>query len=1557
MDPALWELLKSSADRDDQEVEAIIRLDDPQVDVAGVRIVSRFGRIATCRLLRDSVLGIRRDDDVLSLKAPRALGPEEQPNSTQELPLALLDRDIRRPPHLALTGARVCVGIVDWGCDFDHPNFKRSDGSTRLFALWDQRGPAASGSTHPYGYGTVYSSAEIDDALRTADPYDALGYHPADADRDDSGAHGTFVMDIAAGNGLAGGPPGIAPDADLFFVHLADRGTGGLANLGDSVRVLEAVDFIARTAGHRPWVINLSVGRHGGPHDGTTLAELALDFALRAAPGRFIVQSTGNYFDKSCHASGRLEAGQVHALTLVTSEADVTSNELEVWYSGGDELVVQLESPSGVRSPPVRLGEQADIVEDERIVGRLYHRDLDPNNLDNHIELFLYSWASAGSWVVTLQALKARSGVFHAWLERDEFCADCQAHFPSADSDSLSTTGTIANGQIPLVVGAFDASSPTREVAHFSSAGPTRDGRLKPDLVASGVQVLAARSAPRGSRRSPGMFARKSGTSFAAPHVTGAVALCLQGAPRLLTGAEIRALLLRSVEPVSSNGNSSSRFGYGYLDVDNVVAAVSALDRRVRALNAYRSSRANQPEHDSKEPEMQPDLEHAIRVSLGPDKLYREVVYRRGGPLCAWIDEAFVVLARPGESPNEPPEAGDLLVRVALGEPSLGHVALLSDSTLAPPEALEATRVRSERAGPGLYTTVIEGGAFPHTLSDRFARRVLDGTGRMPLGQVLLRPRRSLASAPDPLELDLDVGGSWPEEDVRPPVIAHGLEVGEGSPLAGMAVDQCWQRTQDLRGNSAAADAPNKVSGDRIRAETGLRLEANPYWGITRQEIEAVVRAGYESHQMPEVLLALWATEGSTESVTTPMPIRQASNEANARAICRSIIYYNNLGMDHFVDTTRPDPHGDNKWDPSDAAAPQNERRFVEAIRRLASDGLLSEEISGAINAELTVTQDSAGTFAVLPTTRFYTLSLLAMDALFTKWLNLSYQDLPSISVPMNYLQWNMGTGNFATFLQSAEGHRAEPRFPGAPISLEQWALETPPRADEYRLPRTNAIRFKHYVESYRPIFNGAMTLIKPGIEDIPPPADAASFAGQLGTSREDVKELIQPQVDEVRDHYAPVCLERTEATSPPNAKQLNAVETGAPCTVPQYRFEGGPSVQRQLVEDLELSDEGGLEGPLGEDAPNGDAEFLDEAWGISGWGQTATLYTPDSTLVAHPVPAALCGVARAADGTPSIRPVADIQRVIIHVLQSKYAQSIATWQAGTGTRGCHPPHYVIRRDGEITQMVAEQHIAYHARKENARSIGIEHDGWTSSPGFYTEAMYLASAALVRDICQRNGLPVDREHIIGHDEVAYKPHGDPGGYWDWDYYMALVQWNGTSAARRPLRLVLDASSPSVWPTTDLWHTRDRDSGQAALRVAREKRGPDDRQAYGQTYFWAKPDPAAPEGDAVVFTAEVPEAGRWRLSVWWPVLATNNQATVITVSTTSRDPTQRTLSAHVSQHERALRTRPTPALPRTPVWYFLREFLLRAGEVVSVTVSRRTDAPGRVVADAIRLLRV
>jgi hypothetical protein len=739
MDPALRELLRSGADAELEEVEAIIRLDQPHVDVAGVRIMARFGPVATCRLLPDLILATWHDDNVVSLKCPRALGPEPVVDVGSRGDGSPPARDDRRPPTVTPTGAGVVVGVVDWGCDFDHPNLKHPDGTTRLLGLWDQRGPANDRSPQPYGYGTFHDRQRINAALGTSQPYDALGYHPAAADRDGRGAHGTHVIDIAAGNGLAGGPVGVAPGAHLLFVHLAERGAGGLANLGDSARILEAVDFISRVAGRRPWVINLSVGRCGGPHDGTTLAELALDHLVAAAPGRFIVQSAGNYFDRHTHATGRVEPGGRRTLTFVTDPADLTPNELEMWYPGGDELTTLLESPHGIRTPWIPLGEEGDIVAGGSVVGRIYHRRRDPNNGDHHIDLFLSPTAPAGVWNLTLEGVRVVRGGFDAWLERDEACGPCQARFVPDDVDRRTTTGTIANGRQPFVVGAYDGHSPTWTVAPFSSVGPTRDGRPKPDCVAPGVEVLAARSAPPGSARSPGLLTRKSGSSMAAPHVTGAVALCLEAARRPLASNEIRALLQRSLAPVPSGTPESPRLGGGYLDVGRLVAATTAIAPR-------------------KELHMEANPDRLAPALIRPDALYRHVAYRRDDPLPASIDQSYVIVARPGEVPRMRPDRGDILVRVALGERGLAHVAVLSSPELVPWQALDAAGMPHEREGPGSYAPVVEDGPWPHP--DRFARRILDRYGCMPAGQLLLRPRpiaveQSGEQTPDPLTAPL----------------------------------------------------------------------------------------------------------------------------------------------------------------------------------------------------------------------------------------------------------------------------------------------------------------------------------------------------------------------------------------------------------------------------------------------------------------------------------------------------------------------------------------------------------------------------------------------------------------------------------------------------------------------------------------------------------------------------------------------------------------------------------------------------------------------------------
>lgn len=132
------------------------------------------------------------------------------------------------------------------------------------------------------------------------------------------------------------------------------------------------------------------------------------------------------------------------------------------------------------------------------------------------------------------------------------------------------------------------------------------------------------------------------------------------------------------------------------------------------------------------------------------------------------------------------------------------------------------------------------------------------------------------------------------------------------------------------------------------------------------------------------------------------------------------------------------------------------------------------------------------------------------------------------------------------------------------------------------------------------------------------------------------------------------------------------------------------------------------------------------------------------------------------------------IDRVVIHVVQGSYRTALKVFKdPGHGAA----THYVVGGDGRVAQMIRELDVAFHAgnRDVNERSIGIEHEGFVDRPEDFTDAMYASSARLTAGICARYGIPVDREHIIGHVEVPGTDHTDPGPHWDWDRYIPMVR--------------------------------------------------------------------------------------------------------------------------------------------------------------------------------------
>ncbi|MFD0369786.1 N-acetylmuramoyl-L-alanine amidase [Streptomyces sp. NPDC127114] len=104
--------------------------------------------------------------------------------------------------------------------------------------------------------------------------------------------------------------------------------------------------------------------------------------------------------------------------------------------------------------------------------------------------------------------------------------------------------------------------------------------------------------------------------------------------------------------------------------------------------------------------------------------------------------------------------------------------------------------------------------------------------------------------------------------------------------------------------------------------------------------------------------------------------------------------------------------------------------------------------------------------------------------------------------------------------------------------------------------------------------------------------------------------------------------------------------------------------------------------------------------------------------------------------------------------------------------------------DGHVAQHLALKDVGWHAGNwfVNAKSVGLEHEGFLTSPdSWYTEAMYRSSARLVRYLAKRFGIPLDRQHVLGHDNVPGTTastikgmHTDPGPYWDWAHYFRLL---------------------------------------------------------------------------------------------------------------------------------------------------------------------------------------
>lgn len=525
--------------------------------------------IVTGRVALSQIETVRQLDYVKSLKAAQVIKPVLKA-TIAEIKARV---DLLPPQAQGQQGKGVIVGIIDFGCDFLHQNFRTPDGNSRILALWDQAAP--SGRSSNSRYGRVYSQTEINAALRSIDPYTSLGHNP------DRGSHGTHVMDIACGSGGGSRVPGVAPQAEIIFVQLSasDIPWGGTevvgSNFGSSVQLLEAIEFIFGQAGNRPCSINISLGTNGGAHDGTSLVEQGIDAVVTAQANRAVTIAASNSYADGIHASGKVTQDNFTDLTWEIGQFDRTQNELEIWYSQNDVFKLELFDADDVRIGEIELGASARILSDtNELLFFVAHRQADPNNGDNTIGIFMNNQSISPNLPskikLRLYGTTINDGSFHAWIERDD---RGQSRF-MPPHDNSHTLGSISCGQKSIVVGSYDAHMAGQPLSYFSSAGPTRDGRNKPEISAPGHNVFAANSTSRTG------VTRMSGTSMAAPAVTGVVALMLAEALSLnkdLSIDQIRTIITDTARLNPPSAVWQDRYGMGRIDANAAIQAVRDL--------------------------------------------------------------------------------------------------------------------------------------------------------------------------------------------------------------------------------------------------------------------------------------------------------------------------------------------------------------------------------------------------------------------------------------------------------------------------------------------------------------------------------------------------------------------------------------------------------------------------------------------------------------------------------------------------------------------------------------------------------------------------------------------------------------------------------------------------------------------------------------------------------------------------------------------------------------------------------------------------------------------
>lgn len=424
------------------------------------------------------------------------------------------------------TGKGVIVGVIDSGINFCHPAFRKEDGTTRILFFKSYNG-------------TEFNKNQINQKINQRD----CNY--------DDGGHGTAVASVAGGYWANSRFNSQAKDVEFIIYQ---------TNLSDD-DIITAIRYIKQKAQAlgKPAVVNLSFGGHLDPHDGKSLLDRAMD--QEAGSGFIIVAAAGNEGDKRIHA----RIYQPYAEVGIETSSSFTING---WFNSDSSYKI------GVCNNSSCLWANAgdDVI--RGFIGTCFIEIIndDITNAHNNDKQIIIEGNNCDSTSLTLKIIRVKGNShIDLWGIDTEFLNYFQ--WDNEFRGYRYTIGSPATANRVIAVGAIEGNpvnsisfSNFGRIAFFSSRGPTRDGRLKPEIVANGHSVCVANYSFNPSlgfsNTCTNYYEYLEGTSLAAPVVTALVAMYLQDNPNA-TPEEVKNWLIQNAVYDVEGSRPNNAYGYG----------------------------------------------------------------------------------------------------------------------------------------------------------------------------------------------------------------------------------------------------------------------------------------------------------------------------------------------------------------------------------------------------------------------------------------------------------------------------------------------------------------------------------------------------------------------------------------------------------------------------------------------------------------------------------------------------------------------------------------------------------------------------------------------------------------------------------------------------------------------------------------------------------------------------------------------------------------------------------------------------------------------------------